>query len=367
MGYSITSGIITSAQKVVVYGTEGIGKSTFASRFPNPVFIDTEGSTKGMSVSRLPAPDSWDMLLNEVQYVATEPARLCDTLVIDTADWAEALCIRAICERAEKRSIEDFGYGKGYTFIGDEFIKLLKLLDTVIERGIHVCITAHAKIGKFDQPDEFGSYNRYEMKLSKFAAPLLKEWADMLLFANYKVFTVRDEDKKVKAQGGDRVLYTTHHPCWDAKNRHGLEPELRFTYESIRHCIEPQETAPAQQTASPAPAPSAPQSFASVPPQVSFTQLEPQTGGNQDTALTPPESGQREPDIPSGTPQALAALMRQNTVDAAEIQMVVYDKGYYPLDTQITAYDPDFVQAVLVGAWNQVYACILENRKKLPF
>lgn len=353
----ITYGRIHSAQKVVIYGTEGIGKSTFASRFPNPVFIDTEGSTKNMSVSRLPKPEDWDMLLNEVRYV-TEHPKLCGTLVIDTADWAESLCLKEICRRSGKKSIEDFGYGKGYTFAGEEFLKLIHLLDEVIECGIHVCVTAHAKIGKFDQPDEFGSYNRWEMKLTKFVAPLLKEWADMLLFANYKVFTVTDDSKKVKAQGGERVLYTTHHPCWDAKNRHGLEPEQPFTYESIRQCIEG-DTSQSRSTAAQSAAPEAPRSFEKKPDQVSFATMA------QDEALKPPT--EREPDIPSGTPQALATLMKQHCVDAAEIQMVVYDKGYYPIDTEISAYDPDFVQSVLIGAWPQVLGCIQENRKNVPF
>jgi hypothetical protein len=52
----ITGGTIPSAKKVVLYGPEGISKSTFASKFPNPVFIDTEGSTKALIVLRLPAP-----------------------------------------------------------------------------------------------------------------------------------------------------------------------------------------------------------------------------------------------------------------------------------------------------------------------
>lgn len=64
--FEITQGKIKSALKVVVYGPEGIGKTTFASRFPDPIFIDTEGSTKHMEVKRLPSPSSWTMLLQEV-------------------------------------------------------------------------------------------------------------------------------------------------------------------------------------------------------------------------------------------------------------------------------------------------------------
>ena len=52
----ITRGKIQTAQKIVLYGPEGIGKTTFASRFPEPLFIDTEGSTRQLDVARLPKP-----------------------------------------------------------------------------------------------------------------------------------------------------------------------------------------------------------------------------------------------------------------------------------------------------------------------
>ena len=109
--FEITTGKIQGARKVVVYGPEGIGKSTFAAQFPEPLFIDTEGSTKAMNVSRFPKPTSWEMLLNEVREAMT--AKLCKTLVIDTIDWAEQLCIASICAIHKKKGIEDFGYGNG--------------------------------------------------------------------------------------------------------------------------------------------------------------------------------------------------------------------------------------------------------------
>ena len=84
--YEITSGTIAAPVKTVLYGPEGIGKSTFAAQFPAPVFIDTEGGTKRLNVARLPAPTSWAMLLDEVAEVSRGSVP-CGTLVIDTADW----------------------------------------------------------------------------------------------------------------------------------------------------------------------------------------------------------------------------------------------------------------------------------------
>ena len=239
----ITKGKIQKAKKVVIYGPEGIGKSTFAARFPGAVFIDTEGSTNDMDVARLPRPTSWNMLFDEIEYIKTHTDE-CRTLVIDTVDWAELLCVEHICAVHNKKGIEDFGYGNGYVYTKEEFGRFLNKLSDLIEVGVNVVRTAHAQLRKFEQPDELGAYDRWELKLGKKTqsqtSPLVKEWADMLLFANYKTFSVAvgKDGKKHKGQGGKRTMYTQHHPCWDAKNRFGLPEECEFDYSVIAEIIE---------------------------------------------------------------------------------------------------------------------------------
>lgn len=240
----ITSGIIDGAKKVVLYGPEGIGKSTFASRFPDVVFIDTEGSTKNMDVKRFDFPKKWEDIMGDVKYVLENPD-CCKSLALDTSDWAEMLCIKYTCEKGNVSGIEDFGYGKGYTYTQENFKKLLDLLDKVIEVGINVIVTAHAKMRKFEQPDEMGSYDRWEMKLSKKTAPLLKEWADMVLFCNYKTKLITDsKTQSKKAMGGKRVMYASHHPCWDAKNRYDLQDEMDMEFSQIAHLFDSKPTEP---------------------------------------------------------------------------------------------------------------------------
>ena len=127
-----------SAKKVVIYGPEGIGKSTLAAQFADPLFIDTEGSTKEMDVARLDKPESWEFLLAELDFVRTQ--RPCKTLVIDTIDWAEQLCIRCVCSRAGKRGIEDFGWGNGWTYEKEEFERFLTALEGVVDSGINIVL-----------------------------------------------------------------------------------------------------------------------------------------------------------------------------------------------------------------------------------
>lgn len=351
---NITSGKIQAAQKVVIYGPEGIGKSTLAARFPNAIFIDTEGSTKHLDVRRFDRPSSWTMLLEQCRYVRDKKVS-CGSLCLDTADWAESLCSDHVCSKAGKKSIEEFGYGNGYTYLGEEFGRLLNLLDEVVDAGINVVVTAHAAMRKFEQPDEMGSYDRWEMKLGikkteKRTAALLREWADMVLFVNYKTFVIATDDKgtKHKAQGGQRVMYTTHHPCWDAKNRVGLPDELPLDYSSIAAYIPDLSggEAPAAETATD-----------------KKTETIEYLDEITDTGHTPPPA-QEMPSV--NIQRALAELMKQNGVTAEEIQNIVAIRGYYPADTPIDKYDSDFVNGVLVGAWEQVFGMVKQYRE-VPF
>ena len=362
--YSVTTGVQTAPVKTVLYGSEGIGKSTFASHFPDPVFIDTEGGTKQLNVARLPQPTSWAMLLDEVAEVRKGSVP-CGTLVIDTADWAERLCIQAVCARAKVNGIEDFGYGKGYTYVKEEFSKLLDALEEVLNAGHNVVVLAHAAITKFEQPDAVGNYDRWGMKTSKQVAPLLREWCDMLLFANYKTVVEKagsGPNAKNKASGGRRVLYTTHHPCWDAKNRFGLPEEVPFEYASIAHCL-PGGSAPAatQTPVQHAPAPA------------------PQPKHQPDADILPSPTPQPQPpheEVPPalltpdlialGVPEKLAPLMSANNVTPEELQAVVGQRGYFPEDMPIRDYPADFVEGCLVAAWSQVLQMVLDSRD-LPF
>lgn len=360
--YSVTTGVQTAPVKTVLYGPEGIGKSTFASHFPDPVFIDTEGGTKRLNVARLPQPTSWAMLLDEVAEVRKGSVP-CGTLVIDTADWAERLCIQAVCARAKVNGIEDFGYGKGYTYVKEEFAKLLDALEEVLNAGHNVVVLAHAAITKFEQPDAVGNYDRWSMKTSKQVAPLLREWCDMLLFANYKTVVEKagsSPNAKNKASGGRRVMYTAHHPCWDAKNRFGLPEEVPFEYTSIAACIPGTTPAPAPQL-EPQPRP----------------QPKPQSAQEEDILPTPalqPQPPREEvppalltPDlIALGVPEKLAPLMSANNVTPEELQAVVGKRGYFPEDMPIKDYPMDFVEGCLIAAWPQVLQMVLDSRD-LPF
>ncbi len=345
--FNITSGPTATAQKVVLYGVEGIGKSTFASQFPSPIFIDTEGSTSNMNVQRLPKPTTWQMLMDEVDYV--KQSQVCQTLIIDTADWADYLCQTYLCAKHTWESIESPGYGQGYVYVREEFGRLLNKLSDLTEMGINIILTAHTEMKKEEKADEFGKYDHYQLKMSKYAAALVKEWADMVLFANFETTIITDsKTKSKKAVGGNRVLYTTHHPAWDAKNRHGLPDKLPLEFGAIAHIFQSNVQTPPAQT------------------QMQPTVEQPQQ--KQVTAATTVETPQennfgREPNIiDPAIPKELAQLMSVNEVTEEEIRRLVADKGYKPYEMPVKDYPAELIQGGLVAQWDKIYSDIKAKR-----
>ena len=302
----ITTGKIQKAQRVVIYGPEGIGKSTLAASFPSPLFIDTEGSTDHMDVARTPKPTDWNNLCEFVDWLRTNQHDY-KTLIIDTIDWAEKLCARHLCESHGKKGLEDFGFGKGYVHLYDEFYRFIERLDVIRNMGVNIVLTAHSHIKRFDLPEETGSFDRYELKLEKKTTPLIKEWADIILFCNYKTHVV-DVDGKKKAQGGRRVMYTVHTPNWDAKNRHDLPEELDMDFKHISHCIPNYST--------------------------------------NTTAFN----------------TELYDLMKRDGVTAQEVQALVATNSEYSADTPLDNYDETFVKERIIGAWPNFLNAIKNRR-----
>lgn len=345
----ITTGAVRKPQKVVLYGPEGIGKTLLAASFPGALFLDTEGGTDGYDVARLPAPTSWTALKDTVRAVAAQ--RPCGTLVVDTADWAERMLCDELCAKMKWDSMETLNFGKCWTYCLEEFGRLLDLLTDVRDAGMNVVVTAHAMVSKFEQPDEAESYDRWTMKLYKKDAALLKEWADALLFLNYRT-TVEVVGEgfsaKGKARNARRTLFCDHHAAWDAKNRWGLPPEVPMDYASIAPFV-PVPAEPAPQAAQ------APQAAAAAP-------AEPEAACAGDPAAGIPEG--RLPDWWAPAVQ----LMERDGVSMDEVRAVVAQQGHFSPDTPPEAYDPAYPAGFLVPNWNAVLEKVRQARDEVvPF
>lgn len=219
---SVRKGRIQAPIKALVYGVEGVGKSTLGAGLPEPLFICAESGTEQLDVARLPEPRSWSEVLQALDELA-QPGHGYRSVVVDTVDWLEPLLWDELCRKNKWQSIESPGYGKGYVEALGEWRGLLRRLDTVRASGIHVLLLAHATVRRVSPPD-LEAYDRYSLKVNEKAAALVREWADAVLFAQYEVSTSKGkQDRVARAYStGERVLRTVYSASWDAKNRWGL-------------------------------------------------------------------------------------------------------------------------------------------------
>jgi hypothetical protein len=233
----ITRGKQPSAKRFTIYGDEGIGKTTLASQFPNPLILDTEDGTKHLDCARSTAT-SWRDLTLAMKELAVNSQGF-KTVVIDSADWAEKLLVEWLLEQSGKKSIEDFGFGKGYVMLQEHVARFLASADALVRSGIHVVFVAHSKVVRTSPPDQTDGYDRWELKLTKQVSPLFKEWSDALLFCSYKTKLVEGSDGRMKARGGkERVMYAERSAAFDAKNRMGLPAEMPMTIDSLASVFE---------------------------------------------------------------------------------------------------------------------------------
>lgn len=375
--FEINTGVVKTPLKVIIYGTEGVGKTTLASKFPKPLFIDAENGSGALNVARYPYPTSWQMLMSEVQEFLNNPQGY-KTLVIDSIDWAEAKAIEMICAGMKVNGIEDIGWSKGYTYLNEEMGRLLNLLTEVINRGVNVVLIAHMVIRTITKPEETGSYDRYELKLKQAKngnnCQLVKEWADLILFCNYREFLVADKTTgKKKATGGkERIMYTEHAATWDAKNRFGLPEVLPLDFEPIAHLFSDNYEVKATEQIKEQPAVNTITATQQTEPaeqpktEVNNWTTNTDTHLSIDSTWKPTPYTAEEEAIMAELPKALTDLMKSKQVHPSEIQRAVSIKGYFTKDTPIKNYDPEFIQGCLIGAWPAVMELIQTDRD-LPF
>jgi hypothetical protein len=230
---NVVKGKLTRPRRIVLSGTEGIGKTTWAAQAPKPIFLGAEDGTAQHDVSRFPEPRAWTDATDAVQCLISEKHDY-KTLVIDTIDWLEPLCWEFICGRDSKADIEAYGYGKGYLAALSEWRVILRHLDTLRhKRNMSIILLAHTHIRPFRNP-EGDDYDRYEMKIHTKSAGLIREWADCVFFANYETFTREGSAGRTKGiDNGARVLYTERRAAFDAKNREGFPPKIALSWDEF--------------------------------------------------------------------------------------------------------------------------------------
>jgi hypothetical protein len=243
--------------RILLYGTEGIGKSTFAAQAPNPIFISTEDGLGEINCASFPLAKKFTDVETYLSALAMEPHEY-QTVVIDSCDWLEQLIWDVLCQISHVSTIEkvDGGYGKGYTAaLGywRQFCDALEALRT--QRNMAVILIAHAKVERFEDP-ESSAYDRYAPRLHKHATALLTEWSDAVLFATRK-FRTESEDVGFGRErtiavglgkdGGERIIRTVGGPSCVAKNRYNLPYEMTLSWDAFVNALHNNNVTPSNQ------------------------------------------------------------------------------------------------------------------------
>tara|TARA_R110000851_G_scaffold182721_1_gene331834 strand:- start:14966 stop:15718 length:753 start_codon:yes stop_codon:yes gene_type:complete len=232
---SITKGASHLPPRILVYGVQGIGKSKFGAMAPNPIFILTEDGLGLLESDHFPLCTTYAQVMEALTVLATQEHEF-ETLVVDSLDWMEPLVWKHVCEVNGWNSIEDAGYGKGYVealSFWSEYIDAINYLRT--EKSMTIIQTAHATAKRFNDPTT-EPYDRYQIKLQDKASGKMLEHSDIVLFANYRVTTIKEgkAKDKVRAVGaGERIMFTEERPAFVAKNRYSLPAEMPLDWSEL--------------------------------------------------------------------------------------------------------------------------------------
>ncbi len=243
----IHSGQRNEPPRFLIYGTEGIGKSTTASQACDPIFIPTEDGLDQIDCDSFPLVGKFHDFMSAISALYNEEHKY-KSVVVDSLDWLERLIWDDVCHEFEVKSIEkvDGGYSKGYIHALTQWRTVITGLNALRnKRRMCIILLAHAKVEKFEDPESV-AYDRYSPRLNKHAAALIKEWCDCVLFATRK-FRTKTEDAGFNRKrniavasgkdGGDRILRTVGGPSCIAKNRYSLPSELPLSWASLMNAM----------------------------------------------------------------------------------------------------------------------------------
>ena len=248
---SIKNGKEAKPPRIMLYGSEGIGKSSYGANSPKPIFIQTEDGLGEIECSKFPLAKNLNDVFTSLQALQSEKHDF-QTVIVDSLDWLERLIFDEVCREFGVRNIEkvDGGYARGYTHALNHWRKIINSLEQLRnDKGMACILIAHSKIEKFEDP-ESSAYDRYSPRLHKHANALISEWVDAVLFATRR-FRTQKEDAgfnrertiaaPIGADGGERIIRTVGGPACVAKNRFGLPAELPLSWNAFMQAMTQKE------------------------------------------------------------------------------------------------------------------------------
>ena len=208
---------------VLVYAAPKFGKSTWASQAPDALFLATEPGLNHLASYQLPI-SSWEEMLEACALIA-KGSHGYRTIVIDTIDNAYQFCENYVCRNQGFAHPSDAGYGKGWSMVKAEFLRVLTKLANL---PYGLIMTSHAKTKEVKTPT--GPVPRMVPTLTGGALDVAAGLADAYIFGDFEEVT-NPETGEILCE---RVARTKASSGWEAGERTGLMvPVIPFSWPAL--------------------------------------------------------------------------------------------------------------------------------------
>lgn len=214
-------------------GDSGLGKTSTAATFPNPVVIRAEDGLQAIPINgrpdAFPLLESVESLWEQLKTLIKEDHEY-KTLIIDSVTALERLFVNYVVDTDPKKpkSINQAlgGYGAGLSAVAAMHQRVRKACGVLNEKkSMHVVFIGHADTETIELPDE-DAYTRYNLRLGKKSVAPYVDDSDIVGFLKLTTYTSGDGERKKAISDGSRQLVCYATAANVSKNRYGITEDI---------------------------------------------------------------------------------------------------------------------------------------------